>query len=369
MRGALRGAWDAWSPPVKTCALPARASPPRTRTRLCRERTEAESTPARSCEPAPPPAEAARYRLTNSAGTLLEKRLRSLLARSPEWNDAAERQRLAAVLEAEEAACGDASGAVEVLRSHSCADMRKHAMLRLCHAWRYRSDCWTLRTGGSGERKRTRRPAPAAVEAPPAGKRAALALTAVAEEVLADRTLTVLHAAHAQVHTLLTPLIDAASRAWTGPLSAVQYGRARGEGMTWLRVRSIEGALEVGCWLHSVIHQRLRGLRAWRATLSPEELRAPAYLCDAAYASPECELDALRTIVSHSRASTEHAAELARKPDGGLLAQHAAWVQDFVHGHAAVLSRACPGCESPRSRRRPRLTRAPVAPTRSDLRS
>ena len=41
----------------------------------------------------------------------MEKRLRSLLARSPEWNDAAERQRLAAVLEAEEVACGCAPAA------------------------------------------------------------------------------------------------------------------------------------------------------------------------------------------------------------------------------------------------------------------
>ena len=111
----------------------------------------------------------------------MEKRLRSLLSHCAEWNDAAERTRLAAALEAEEAASGDVSGAVEVLRSHSSAHMRKHAMLRLCHAWRYRSDCWSERSGTSGAgggttRKRQRRAASSDEEdaVPPAPQAAAL---------------------------------------------------------------------------------------------------------------------------------------------------------------------------------------------------
>ena len=107
---------------------------------------------AYSCVPAPAPADAGAYRLTDPSGQLAEKRLRSLLSRCPEWNDAGVRQRLAAALEAEEALSGLSSGAVEVLRSHSSAHMRKHAMLRRAYCWRYKGDCWSVRNAGSGER-------------------------------------------------------------------------------------------------------------------------------------------------------------------------------------------------------------------------
>jgi hypothetical protein len=289
--------------------------------------------------PAPPPADVGRYRLTDAQGQLTEKRLRSLLARCPEWNDPEERLRLAGALEAEEALSGDASGAVEVLRSHRCADMRKHAMLRLAHCWRYKGDCWSARPSGSGERKRTRRraaPDAAVAEAPPQLKRTATE-AATMQLALADRTLAVSQAAQAQALGLVSPYIAAAARAWTGPLSAVQYGRVRGEGMTWLRVRTIEGAHEVSFWLRNVLLQRLRGLRAWRATLDAETLRQPAFLCEAAYASPDSELEGLRNILMHGRASTDSVAEKSRQPDGSLLPQHAAWVHDFHTGYAAVM--------------------------------
>ena len=297
--------------------------------------------------PAPSPAEAGRYRLTDASGALTEKRLRSLLSRCAEWHDAGERARLAAALEAEEAAGGDSSGAVEVLRSHSCADMRKHAMLCISHAWRYRSDCWSLRAGGGGERKRTRRAPPPAAE--PSSKRLAGEAQppggdAVARWALAERTLTVSQAAQAQVHGLMVPLIRAAARAWTGPHSAVQYGRARGAGMTWARVRTIEGAAEVSVWLRDVYAQRLAGLRSWREALSDDALRQPAYLCDAAFVSPESELEALRYILSQSRASTHAFAAACRQADGGLLPQHAAWVHDFDLGHQAVLGLVGAAC-------------------------
>ena len=290
--------------------------------------------------------------MTDAAGALMEKRLRSLLSRCPEWNDAAERSRLAAALEAEEASGCESSGAAEVLRSHSCADMRKHAMLCLAHRWRYRSDCWSERAGGGGERKRMRRPAgdddaAAAGAAQDSSKRPVLLLSppayvvpdsaAVQRWVLSERTLTVSQAVQAQVRGLMVPLIRTASRAWTGPHSAVQYGRARGAGMTWARVRTIEGALEVSAWLRDVYAQRLVGLRSWRDSLGIEALRHPAYLCDAAFIVPESELDALRYILSQSRASTLAFAERCRQPDGGLLPQHAAWVHDFDLGHQAVL--------------------------------
>ena len=251
------------------------------------------------------------------------------------------RQRLAAALEAEEALSGLSSGAVQLLRSHSSAHMRKQAMLRLAHCWRYRSDCWSVRHTGV-ERKRSRKPAAAASDDEddmvPSGKRLALSDAAM-QLALSDRTLTVSQAAQAQVHGLLGPHIAAAARAWTGPLSAVQYGRVRGEGMTWLRVRTIEGAHEVSIWLRDVVAQRVKGLRAWRATLDADTLRQPAFLCEPAYAAPDSELEAIRHILTQGRASTEDFAERVRLAAGGvLLPQHVAWVQDYRNGQAAVLA-------------------------------
>ena len=150
----------------------------------------------------------------------------------------------------------------------------------------------------------------------PSGKRLALSDAAM-QLALSDRTLTVSQAAQAQVHGLLGPHIAAAARAWTGPLSAVQYGRVRGEGMTWLRVRTIEGAHEVSIWLRDVVAQRVKGLRAWRATLDADTLRQPAFLCEPAYAAPDSELEAIRHILTQGRV---------------------AWVQDYRNGQAAVLA-------------------------------
>ena len=90
--------------------------------------------------------------------------------------------------------------------------------------------------------------------------------------------------------------------------------------------------------------QRLAGLRSWRDALGEDALRAPAYLVDAAFVSPESELEALRYILSQSRASTLAFAERCREADGGLLPQHAAWVHDFELGHQAVLGLVGAAC-------------------------
>ena len=303
-------------------------------------------TRLRSCTPAPADADAARYRLTTAEGQLTEKRLRSLLARCPEWNDASERQRLIAALEAEEAASGEASGAVEVLRSHSCANMRKRAMLCLAHRWRYRSDCWLARGAGAAlevGRSRKRR-APDAGRGDGDGAQLLLALAGPSQQEarqhqqltlsLQSRTYVALDAAKGHVLELLAPHIAVAARAWLAPHSAAQYGRVRGEGMTWLRVRTVEGAVEATAWMCSVCTLRLDALRAWRETLSPEELRAPAYLSHAAFCTPDSELEALRFATSQARASTYAAADALRAQSGGTLrAQDAAWVLDFDIGH------------------------------------
>jgi len=289
------------------------------------------------------------YRLTDAAGQLTEKRLRSLLSRCAEWNDEAERLRLAAALEAEEAQCGTTSGAVEVLRSHSCADMRKRAMLCLAHRWRYRSDCWSERRhcGAPASASAPNRPRKRA--APDDGrvtgaKQLALGSAAAAARPqqttlpLKDRTFVMHAAANSYVLGMMTTYITAAARAWTGPMSAAHYGRARGEGMTWLRVRSIEGALEVAHWMRGVCSMRMFGMRAWRDTLSSEDLRVPAFMCDAAHNCPWSELEALRYATSQGRASTHGVAEALRASMGTLRAQDEAWVADFDQGHHAVMS-------------------------------
>ena len=281
----------------------------------------------------------------------MEKRLRSLLARCPEWNDPAERRRLAAQLEADEEASGLCSGAVQLLRSHSSAHMRKRAMLRLANCWRYRSDCWTCRGGGArgppvaevvadANRPRKRlmpdddgaaedESKRLAVYAAPAGRASPQQTTLPLDN---DRVFVGHRAAQSRVLAVMEPHLTAAARAWTGPHSAVQYGRARGEGMTWLKVRSIEGALEVTLWLGSLCRLRLNALRAWRDTLSPELLRSAAYYSDTAFNSPESELEALRYIMCQARASTHTAAQAQLEAMGVLRAQDAAWVADFDIG-------------------------------------
>jgi hypothetical protein len=154
---------------------------------------------------------------------------------------------------------------------------------------------------------------------------------------LPDRTFATLHAAEAQVLDLMLPCIGAAAAAWVGPSSREAYAREGGQGLTWLRVRTIEGALEVSFWLEAVCELRLRALRAWRDTLGEDGQRQLAYTVDAAFNSPESELEALRYILKCASASTHSAAAAVARPDGSMRPQDAAWVDDFRRGHAAAL--------------------------------
>jgi hypothetical protein len=322
----MRSLCAAWT--LHTTLLAQGAGPKRPA--LIRAAEAAAFHPIISCTPAPCDADAAWYRLTDGQGQLAEKKLRALLSRCPEWNDPAERQRLATALEAEEALSGESSGAVEVLRSHSCANMRKRAMLCLAHRWGYRSDCWSTRAPELGRRSR-KRAAPDADARIDSGKQLALAPQRLQQTTLPlrDRTFATHRAAQSHVLEVMTPHITAAARAWTGPHSAVHYGRARGEGMTWLRVRTIEGAIEVSDWMASLCRIRLGALRSWRETLSSEQLRTPAYFSDAAFNSPDSELEALRYVTGQAHASTHGVAEAQLAAMGTLRAQDAAWVHDF----------------------------------------
>ena len=80
-----------------------------------------------------------------------EKRLRSLIAATPEWRSDAARNALADELVTH----GDAGSAAlaSLLRRKNAPSLRKGSMLQLAHAWRYKSRCWVGRgeeAGGGG---------------------------------------------------------------------------------------------------------------------------------------------------------------------------------------------------------------------------
>ena len=213
-------------------------------------------------------------------------------------------------------------------------------MFCLASLWRYRSDCWKVHSNDTAEvrGKRSRRSAAVAPTTTAVQLQQQRRAASFAVAPLFDRTYTTEEVAYGQVMHLMLPLSSTAVRAWRGPHSAVQYGRVLGAGMTWRRVRSIEGALEVAQWLEQVCMLRLQALRAWRDRLGEDGLRVPAYTVSAAYSSPESELNALRYIVSHSRASTHTAINAVRQSDGYLLPQDAAWLHDYDISFTAVVA-------------------------------
>ena len=230
---------------------------------------------------------------------------------------------------------------------------RERTLLQLAYELRYKSDCWTecaaaAADAGAQRPASKRRSAPAHEhgEKEPHG-RAKRALSSAQHQQLQqrlalglplDRTLTTEQVVRGRVKELMAPHIVAAGRAWAGPLSAVQYGRVRGQGMTWLRVRSIEAALEVSRWLASVCALRLQALQSWAAAVGEAGGRALAYTVQGAYNAPESELDALRYVLCQSWTATESVAEALRQPDGTLKPQDSAWLQDYLDSHNAMIA-------------------------------
>jgi hypothetical protein len=220
------------------------------------------------------------------------------------------------------------------LRRHASGDARKRICLQLAHKWRYKSDCWSECpadcVAGERERVRTRRRAAGEDETQAKQQRGARMVG------LFDRTFTELQMVQGRVAELLMPHISVAARAWSGPRSAVHYGRVRGEGMTWMRVHAAEGAIEVTRWVEAVLTRRLQALRSWRDALGEDGERELAYRVPGAYNSPESELDALLYIMSQSKAATDFVAGMLRMRDGGKLRdQDAAWLEDYNEGHNA----------------------------------
>ena len=296
------------------------------------------------------------YRLVSSDGQLTERRLRTLLMATPEWARAAagtstrpsDAWRMG--LDIIDAASGEKESTPAQNRQRQAdAEMRKLICLQLAHQWRYKSDCWSKAYASSAAgllRRSKRRAADGAGgevrlsdEQQAAQDLQLLQQRQQAVVGLFDRTFTAVQTAQGQVAGLLMPHISAAARAWTGPRSAAHYGRARGKGMTWLRVRSTEGALEVARWLEGVCTLRLAALRSWRDALGEDGARALAYAVPDAFSAPESELDALRYVVEHSRAVTDANAAAVRLQHGGALpSPEAAWVEDYYAGHNAVVA-------------------------------
>ena len=90
------------------------------------------------CTPAPTQSEEAAYELAcpSSAKPSAEKRLRSLLAHTPEWASSEERLRLAAEVEELQPELAHS------LRARLCSQLRKADLIALARSWRYRSDLW-----------------------------------------------------------------------------------------------------------------------------------------------------------------------------------------------------------------------------------
>jgi hypothetical protein len=243
-------------------------------------------------------------------------RLRALLAACPEWNDGAARARLAA-------GAPSCAGLPELLAAKNCADMRKAHMLHLAHAWRYKSDCWSARAPPGGGGGGGAEGADAAGAAAPSRKRVAAAPSADAAAATAaaparcsarrrrapsppsaapplpllllhDRTFTTLGVARGAALARVAPLMTQACAGWEARASAAAFGAAGDVGMSWARLRAVQGAIDVCDCYAAFLDLRLAALRAWRDTLDEEALRAPAYSSEATYATPDCELDAHR---------------------------------------------------------------------------
>ena len=108
-----------------------------------------------------------------------EKKLRSLLSRTPEWGSEAIRGEAAAEAEA----AGDSVMAA-LLRSRDASALRKLHFLALCRRWRYRADAWVPREVAR-KRARDASPQPHARRPPPparAPQQQALALSSWAPQ-------------------------------------------------------------------------------------------------------------------------------------------------------------------------------------------
>ena len=90
-----------------------------------------------------------------------EKKLRALLNKTVEWNNADSREALAAQCDAQP---GDEAAAdlAAALRAKSCASLRKAHLLRLCARWGYASDLWRFKEGRRGDLPRSAPPRPMA---------------------------------------------------------------------------------------------------------------------------------------------------------------------------------------------------------------
>jgi hypothetical protein len=167
-----------------------------------------------------------------------EKRLRSLLSKTTEWNSAREREAAAAACDGAEDGAVLASLAA-ALRVKSCASLRKQHLFHLCRAWGYASDQWRC--------KEAQRRAP---RAPPAAF--AVAETRVAPPLPPPApfcSLPVLHAhcaAQQYMTTQLRPLVLQSAVAFAGARAREAAASLGGAHIT---ARSVARVTESGRWL------------------------------------------------------------------------------------------------------------------------
>ena len=108
-----------------------------------------------------------------------ERRLRSLLSRTPEWCSLEERTRVAELCEGQPAFARLAAS----LRARQSAELRKGDLLKLCRMWNYRSHIWRRKKDGALARPTAAAPPPPPPAPPQASQPVAASLHAVHELV------------------------------------------------------------------------------------------------------------------------------------------------------------------------------------------
>ena len=154
---------------------------------------------------------------------------------------------------------------------------------------------------------------------------------------LRDRAFHSFALVEASTFRALRPMIDKVCHAWAGTTCAAAFRASRGAGMSWARVRAIQGALEANTWLRRALLARQRALHAWRTTLDASDERELAYSVEVdRVMTPDIELDALRVLLRAGAAATQAAVAAATTAAGGARPEWCtAWMQDYREGHAA----------------------------------
>jgi len=255
-----------------------------------------------------------------------EKLLRAALINCDEWRDPTARE--VAAKQAEQ------DGLLElaaILRAKDSSRLRKSQFIWLCRFWGYASRFWQRKRSGPGrvEDTQPRRRRRADVGAADDNR---LALIPPA------RLLCGRDGALVALTTAVRPSIQIAAKSWRAEAAEARFRAACGTGIDWSRVRNIQGAIEMGLFLRDALELKREALQQYRLGLDESALREDAYATETRSFTPECELDALRTIMDGGLIVTTSAATRVCEQSGGQLPDsEAAYVDSFRQGHSAVM--------------------------------